>query len=65
MSEKDMSIDWKNFTRERLENLRLNKESYIKTHGSEGYEIIEDFYNTAYTSFEKEVIGGIRLVCKK
>ena len=28
-------------------------------------EIIEDFYITAFSSFDKEIIGGIRLVCEK
>ena len=57
--------DWKIFTKERLENLKSNKESYIKSHGIKGYEIIEDFYITAFSSFDKEIIGGIRLVCEK
>ena len=65
ISVKDMSADWRIFTKERLENLKLNRESYIKSHGIKGYEIIEDFYITAFSSFDKEIIGGIRLVCEK
>ena len=61
----DMSADWRIFTKERLENLKVNRESYIKSHGIKGYEIIEDFYITAFSSFDKEIIGGIRLVCEK
>jgi cyclopropane fatty-acyl-phospholipid synthase-like methyltransferase len=61
----DMSLDWKNFTQERHKILLKNKKSYIEIHGTEGYGLIEDFYNTAYTSFDREIIGGIRIVCSK
>lgn len=65
ISVRNMSADWKIFTEERLQNLKLNRESYIKSHGVKGYEIIEDFYITAFSSFDLEIIGGIRLICEK
>ena len=55
ISVRNMSADWKIFTEERLQNLKLNRESYIKSHGVKGYEIIEDFYITAFSSFDQEI----------
>ena len=65
ISVRNMSADWKIFTEERLKNLKLNRESYIKSHGVKGYENIEDFYITVCSSFDLEIIGGIRLICEK
>tara|TARA_B100000927_G_scaffold78698_1_gene62765 strand:- start:208 stop:1029 length:822 start_codon:yes stop_codon:yes gene_type:complete len=62
---KDMSSDWEIFTNERLKVLQANKEYQEKTHGAEGYKMIEDFYITAAECFAKNIIGGIRLICKK
>ena len=62
---KDMSSDWEMFTNERLKVLQANKEYQEKTHGTEGYKIIEDFYTTAAECFAENIIGGIRLICKK
>jgi len=45
--------------------LQANKEYQEKTHGAEGYKMIEDFYITAAECFAKNIIGGIRLICKK
>ena len=61
----DMSSSWKNFTSERLKILRTKKKNYEKTHSTEGYRTIEDFYATAAECFSENIIGGIRLICMK
>ena len=60
-----MSSSWKNFTSERLKILRTKKKNYEKTHSTEGYRTIEDFYATAAECFSEDIIGGIRLICMK
>ena len=62
---KDMSSDWESFTNERLKLLQANRNKHEKIHGVEGYITIEEFYKTAAECFAENVIGGIRLICKK
>ena len=62
---KDMSSDWESFTNERLKVLQANKNNHEKIHGAEGYKTIEDFYTTVTECFAANIIGGIRLICKK
>ena len=62
---KDMSSDWGNFTNERLKVLQANKINHEKIHGAEGYNKIEDFYTTVSECFAENIIGGIRLICRK
>ena len=62
---KDMSSDWESFTNERLKLLQANRNSHEKIHGVDGYITIEEFYKTAAECFAENVIGGIRLICKK
>ena len=60
-----MSSDWGNFTNERLKVLQANKINHEKIHGAEGYNKIEDFYTTVSECFAENIIGGIRLICRK
>ena len=62
---KDMSSDWESFTNERLKLLQTNRNKHEKIHGVEGYNTIEDFYKTIAECFAENIIGGIRLICKK
>ena len=62
---KDMSSDWESFTKERLKLLQTNRNNHEKIHGVEGYSTIEDFYKTVAEGFAENIIGGIRLICKK
>ena len=62
---KDMSSDWENYTKERLKVLQTNRNNHEKIHGVEGYSTIEDFYKTVADGFAENIIGGIRLICKK
>ena len=62
---KDMSSDWESFTHERLKLLQTNRSNHEKIHGVEGYNTIEDFYKTIAECFAENIIGGIRLICKK
>ena len=62
---KDMSLDWESFTKERLKLLQANRNNHEKIHGVEGYSTIEDFYKTVAEGFAENIIGGIRLICKK
>ena len=62
---KDMSSDWESFTHERLKLLQTNRTNHQKIHGVEGYNTIEDFYKTIAECFAENIIGGIRLICKK
>ena len=62
---KDMSLDWESFTNGRLKALQANRKNHEKIHGVEGYSAIEDFYTTAAECFADNIIGGIRLICKK
>ena len=62
---KDMSSDWENYTKERLKVLQTNRNNHEKIHGVEGYSAIEDFYKTVADGFAENIIGGIRLICKK
>ena len=60
-----MSSDWESFTKERLKLLQANRNNHEKIHGVEGYSTIEDFYKTVAEGFTENIIGGIRLICKK
>ena len=62
---KDMSSDWENYTKERLKVLQTNRNNHEKIHGVEGYSTIEDFYKTVADGFAENIIGGIRVICKK
>jgi len=62
---KDMSSDWESFTKERLKLLQTNRNNHEKIHGVKGYSTIEDFYKTVAEGFAENIIGGIRLICKK
>jgi hypothetical protein len=45
--------------------LQTNRNKHEKIHGVEGYNTIEDFYKTIAECFAENIIGGIRLICKK
>ena len=62
---KNMSQSWLNFTENRYKTLIANKGAYIKNHGPKGYKTIETFYRSAFHYFEKGIIGGIKVFCKK
>ena len=62
---KDMSLDWGKFTNGRLKALQANRKNHEKIHGIEGYSAIEEFYTTVAECFAENIIGGIRLICKK
>lgn len=56
----DMTADWSAFTKDRLDAFRRNRAAYEAVHGTEGFGIIETFYEKMAGYFERGLVGGLR-----
>lgn len=65
ISHKNMSGKWKKFVKNRKQIYEKNKNRNIRVHGKKTYENIKYFYNIVDKHFEKNSIGGIRIIAKK
>ena len=61
----DMSKNWTNFTKNRLDNFKKNYDKYIQINNKITTDNVLSFYELAYELLSNEVIGGIRYVVKK
>ena len=61
----DMTQDWTQFTRTRLDAFRNNRQQYEEVHGAEGYATIETFYDKMAGYFQRGLVGGIRLSARR
>jgi sulfonate transport system substrate-binding protein len=61
----DLSEDWTNYTKQRLDLFRQNKNNLIQIHGEEIYQRFEYFYASIVKLFQGKNVGGIRIIAIK
>lgn len=61
----DMTDDWAAFTASRLEAFRAGRKGYKAVHGTEGYRVIETFYDKMAGYFARGLVGGIRFRARR
>ncbi len=60
----DMTADWTAFTAERLAAFHAARADYEARHGSEGYAVIETFYDKMAGYFADGSVGGLRMAAR-
>ena len=60
----DMSADWTEFTRQRLEAFRADRERHVRVHGADIVDSLDAFYSAVDEQFQSGKLGGIR-VCAR
>jgi hypothetical protein len=60
-----MTQSWKDFTAERLHLFRANRSRNLKIHGEAVTEGLDDFYATVAGLFERDVLGGARILARR
>ncbi|MDG1430389.1 MAG: methyltransferase domain-containing protein [Paracoccaceae bacterium] len=61
----DMTVDWTEFTSDRLKSFRDSRKLYISIHGIQGYDIIETFYSKMASYFARGLVGGLRIAATR
>ncbi len=61
----DKTACWSNFVKERLDKFIKNRNCYVKIHGVEIAEEMEDFYKKILQLFHKGNLGGLRITAVK
>ena len=61
----DMSDDWTEFTRERLDQYRQQQDRHLRVHGEEVFETMCGFYTTMVRRVSDGKLGGIRGVARR
>ncbi|SLN69137.1 Demethylrebeccamycin-D-glucose O-methyltransferase [Roseovarius albus] len=61
----DMTEDWATFTATRLEAFRNSRSAYVAVHGTDGYRVIETFYDKMAGYFARGLVGGIRFMSRR
>ncbi|CAF1404384.1 unnamed protein product [Adineta ricciae] len=61
----DLSEDWRNFTKERLDSFEQNQNKLIEIHGEEIYQRLKYFFQSIVKVFSGKNVGGIRIIAQK
>jgi cyclopropane fatty-acyl-phospholipid synthase-like methyltransferase len=61
----DLSDNWAQFTNERMNAYRKDKERHLRIHGEGTVAAIEEFYDTVDRLFQGGNLGGVRVVAQK
>ena len=61
----DMTESWKEFTAQRLALFRANRDRNLKIHGEAITDGLDDFYATVAGLFERDVLGGARILVRR
>ena len=65
ISHKNMTDNWTKFTKKRLESYKSNMKKNSKLLGVNTCKKILKFYELAHELLAKNILGGIRFICKK
>jgi sarcosine/dimethylglycine N-methyltransferase len=61
----DMTESWKDFTADRLQAFRANRNRNLRLHGEAVIDGLDDFYATVAGLFERGVLGGARILARR
>lgn len=61
----DMTESWRDFTADRLQAFRENRNRNLKIHGEAITDGLDDFYATVAGLFERGVLGGARILARR
>ncbi|UJR38635.1 hypothetical protein I4U23_031300 [Adineta vaga] len=61
----DLSEDWRNYTKERLDLFEKNQMNLIEIHGEDIYQRLHSFYQSIVKLFNGKHVGGIRIIAQK
>jgi len=61
----DMTESWKDFTADRLQAFRKNRNRNLRIHGEPITDGLDDFYATVAGLFERGILGGARILARR
>lgn len=62
---KDLSAQWRQFVRQRLDAFRLSRNRFVGLHGSEAHAALDHFYAVIVELFESGGLGGLRWTARR
>lgn len=65
VSVEDVTDDWTNYTRERVEKFDQNKAEFVRIHGEDIWTRLRYFYNQVRELYAAGNLGGVRIVAQK